>query len=402
MMNRVGRNSRCLDFRIFENYNLFFVGFLWLLLIIQWKFINLSHAITFLTLLIIYSSAILYNLMMRGNIKNNEITSLAFINIFACVPLLNYSLVLEQIIFILLVWASIIASTFKEKRNTILFLVLLSSCMLFISYFEGNLNELIQISIFLMKTGVIVFVGISFAQLQDNYHQETVGVKVNNRLKEKIIADGGRLEKVTSVAIASLAMLTESRDPDTGSHLERMKAYIKVLANELRQEEKFKAYINDKYIEELVQSSILHDIGKVGIPDKILLKKKSLSPEERKTMMTHTIIGGNTLKNASERVGEESFLNLAQSIAYYHHEKYNGTGYPKGLKGEEIPLSARIVCLADVYDALRCDRVYKEALSHEKTIKMMREEMIGSFDPVIFKAFERIADKFSEIADNVN
>jgi putative two-component system response regulator len=118
-------------------------------------------------------------------------------------------------------------------------------------------------------------------------------------------------------------------------------------------------------------------------------------------METHSIVGGNSLKQAHEKIGGESFLLLAQEIAYYHHEKYNGGGYPSGLKGEKIPLSARIVCLADVYDALRSKRPYREALSHEKTLEIMREEMASSFDPAILKVLERVAEKFRKVSEKI-
>jgi response regulator RpfG family c-di-GMP phosphodiesterase len=165
-----------------------------------------------------------------------------------------------------------------------------------------------------------------------------------------------------------------------------------MLVNELRKEEKFKDYITDKYVKELVQSSILHDIGKVGIPDRILLKKGDLTSEERKTIKTHTSIGGDALRKAHQEIGGESFLTLAQEIAYSHHEKYDGSGYPQGLKGEEIPLSARIISVIDVYDSIRSRRPYKEAVNHEEALDIMNNKVEGYFDPVILDAFKRVAE----------
>jgi response regulator RpfG family c-di-GMP phosphodiesterase len=404
------QNVRAIDFRLLDNYNWFFIALLWSVLIFQWKLISYIHAITFIILLAIYSCAHFYNSVMRGEIKNNEIVTMAIINVFACIPLLYYVPGFEKETWILLIWASIAVSTFNEMRNIILVLTLLCCILLFMNFFEGNLTESYQVAVLLMKIGMIFFVGLSFAKMQqEHYRKEDVLTDLNNDLEEKITTRTKRIEEVTSIAIVSLAKLTECRDLETGAHLERIEAYTRILINEIREDKKFKSYptdyksyITDKYIKELVQSSILHDIGKVGIPDEILLKPGRLTPEERKIMETHSIIGGDALKKAHEQIGGESFLVLAENIAYYHHEKYNGTGYPKGLKGEEIPLSARIACIADVYDSLRSKRPYKEPLSHEKAMEIMSVEMKGSFDPVIFKAFERVSDKFSEISEKLS
>lgn len=404
------RNVRSIDFSLLDNYNWFFIALLWSVFILQWKVISYTHAITFIILLTIYSCAHFYNSVMRGDIKNNEIVTMAIINVFACIPLLYYVPGFEKETWILLIWASIAISTFSEMRNIILVLTLLCCILLFMNFFEGSLTESYQVAVLLMKTGMIFFVGLSFAKMQqEHYKKEDMLTDINNDLEEKIAARTKRIEEVTSIAIVSLAKLTECRDLESGAHLERIEAYTRILINEIRKDKKFrsyltdyKSYITDKYVKELVQSSILHDIGKVGIPDEILLKPGRLTPEERKIMETHTTIGGDALKKAHEQIGGESFLILAENIAYYHHEKYDGTGYPKGLKKEEIPLSARIACIADVYDALRSKRPYKEALSHEKAMGIMRVEMNGSFDPVIFKAFERVSEKFSEIAEKIS
>ena len=403
------KNTRPLDFRLLDHYNWIFIGILWLVLFLQWNLIGFWHAITFITLLMIYSGVHLYNSVLKKEVKNNEIVTIAIINVFACVPLLYYVPGLEKETWIVLVWASIAVSTFNKMRNIVLILTLFSSIMLFIAFFGGDLTGVSQIAILLMKIGIIFFVGLAFAKMQkEHYREKEMLAELNANLEERIVARTKRIEEVTSIAIVSLAKLTESRDPETGAHLERIRAYAHILANDIRQEEKFKSYvteynsyITDRYIKELVQSSILHDIGKVGIPDEILLKPGRLTPEERKVMETHSAIGGDALKKAHEQIGGESFLALAQNIAYYHHEKYNGTGYPKGLKGEDIPLSARIVCIADVYDALRSKRPYKEAMSHEKAMEIMKVEMAGSFDPLIFEAFERASNKFCEVIEKI-
>ncbi len=380
-----------IDFRILHNYNWFFIGILWLIFFLELKLINFWHGLTFAVLLVIYTSVHIYNSKMREQISSNEIITMAIINVFACVPLLYYTPGFEKDAWILFIWAGIAVSVFNEMRNIVLLLALFSSILIFITFFQGELMHTDQIAILLLKIAMIFFVGLSFATMQKEHYRRTQ-----------------RIEDVTSIAILSLAKLTESRDPETGAHLERIPVYTEILANEIRKEQKFKSYvteyedyITDNYIKELVQSSVLHDIGKVGIPDEILLFEGPLNTEEWKIMKTHSAIGGDSLKKAHEQIGGESFLVLAQNIAYYHHEKYDGNGYPKGLKGEEIPLSARIVSIADVYDAIRSDRPYRKAMSHEKAMVIMKVEMAGSFDPVIFTAFERLADKFCEVAETM-
>ncbi len=196
------------------------------------------------------------------------------------------------------------------------------------------------------------------------------------------------LIKTQEVTIVALAKLAEFRDPETGEHLERMREYAKVLASELKRMGKYSRYIDDKYIENIYKSTPLHDIGKVGIPDHILLKPSKLTPEEFSIMKKHTVIGGDAIKSAIEEAGmKTSFLDMAKHIAYYHHEKWDGTGYPYGLKGDEIPLSARITAVADVYDALTTKRVYKEAYRHEIAKEIISSEAGKHFDPEIVEAF---------------
>ena len=211
------------------------------------------------------------------------------------------------------------------------------------------------------------------------------------------------LESLKAVAharigtILGLARLAEYRDKETGAHLERIQEYARMLAEELSKRPKYKKYITKKYIEDIYFTSILHDIGKVGIPDSILLKPGSLTKKEFEAVKCHPIIGGDVLMEVKSKVEGQSFLSIGIQIAYYHHEKWNGTGYPKGLKGEEIPLSARIVALADVYDALATKRVYKEAYSHKKTVDIIISEKGKHFDPEVVEAFLVLKDRFMTI-----
>jgi putative two-component system response regulator len=200
------------------------------------------------------------------------------------------------------------------------------------------------------------------------------------------------------VAVFALAKLAESRDPETGLHLDRIMEYSKILAVTLARQKKFAGILSCDDIENIYFTSILHDIGKVGIPDAILLKPGPLDAAEFETMKTHTIIGGKTLGQALAQYPEAPFLEIARNIAFWHHEKFDGTGYPHGLAGEDIPLCARIVALADVYDALTSKRPYKKAFSHDAAREIILEKSGGHFDPDVVDAFKEADAAFVEIS----
>ena len=204
------------------------------------------------------------------------------------------------------------------------------------------------------------------------------------------------IQEVTIMAMASLA---ETRDNATGNHIRRTQHYVRVLAQHLRHHPRFAAALNDETIELLFKSAPLHDIGKVGIPDRILLKPGRLTPDEFEIMKTHAALGRDAIA-AAERCLDtpDSFLRFAREIAYSHQEKWDGSGYPEGLWGEQIPLSARLMAVADVYDALISRRIYKPALPHEQAVTMIREGRDQHFDPDIVDAFLECAEQFRTIA----
>ncbi len=189
------------------------------------------------------------------------------------------------------------------------------------------------------------------------------------------------------ITIFALAKLADSRDRETGEHLERMREYSRVLARHLATLDKYRDIIDGEFISAIYRTSPLHDIGKVGIPDRILCKPGRLTAEEFDVMKTHTTIGADTLDAALRQHPEARFLQLARDIALTHHERYDGTGYPHGLAGEQIPLCGRIVALADVYDALTSERVYKPAYTHEEARAIIVEERGRHFDPDLVDAF---------------
>jgi len=199
------------------------------------------------------------------------------------------------------------------------------------------------------------------------------------------------------VAIFALAKLAESRDNDTGAHLERVQYYCRALSRWLATQEKFKNVIDSEYIRLIFQTSPLHDIGKVGIPDAILLKPGRLDPSEFDIMKSHTTIAAHTLDAALDKFPGVAFLKMARDIAESHHEKYDGTGYPHNLAGEGIPLCGRIVAVADVYDALVSKRVYKDAFTHDSASAIIEEGRGKHFDSDIVDAFLAVGDEFLDI-----
>ena len=201
--------------------------------------------------------------------------------------------------------------------------------------------------------------------------------------------------------IFALARLAEYRDDETGKHLERVSEYCRLLAEGLREDGHHLGVITDPFVRDIVLSAPLHDIGKVGIPDSILLKPGPLTEEEWEVMRWHPTIGAETLRNTLETFGEQSFLRMALEIAWCHHEKWDGSGYPRGLHGEETPLAARIMALADCYDALTTKRPYKEAWPHEEAVAWISEQSGKHFDPRVVEAFEKRAQRFDEVRRNL-
>ena len=218
-------------------------------------------------------------------------------------------------------------------------------------------------------------------------------------LEEKVKERTQLIERTNSAAIYCLAALAETRDPETGEHIKRTQEYIRELALELRDKEEYKDVLTDEYIELLYKSAPLHDIGKVGVRDSILLKPGKLTEEEFEEMKKHTTYGGESLMVGIKELGEESFLTLAKEIALTHHEKWDGSGYPRGLSKEEIPISGRLMALSDVYDALISKRVYKGAFTHDEAKNIILESKGTHFDPDIVDAFIKREAKFIEIME---
>ena len=200
--------------------------------------------------------------------------------------------------------------------------------------------------------------------------------------------------QIKDLLIFAMAKLTESRDPETGQHLNRIRSFSKILSQNLLESGKLSQVIDTQFIDNIFLTSPLLDIGKVGIPDFILLKPGRLNEAEFNMMKNHSLIGFETLQNVLKEYPKAAFLQMSCEIALNHHERFDGSGYPQGLKGQEIPLSARIVALADVYDALTSKRVYKKAFTHEVARSIIEQEKGKHFDPDIVDAFSGCEDKF--------
>ena len=219
------------------------------------------------------------------------------------------------------------------------------------------------------------------------------------KMELDLIESYRKIQEARAATILGLAKLAEYRDEGTGTHLERIRDYARILAVELSKDPRFSDTVDQQYVDDIYQSSILHDIGKVGTPDALLLKPGKLTGEEFDIIKRHTLMGGNALKAIESQIEGKSFLAMGREIAFNHHEKWDGSGYPRGLKGEAIPLSARIIALADVYDALTTKRFYKEAFSHEKAKNMIILLKSKHFDPRIVDAFLAVQKEFNRVRE---
>ncbi len=233
------------------------------------------------------------------------------------------------------------------------------------------------------------------ARLKD---AEAINEQHQARLKRLVLERTSELAATQEATILSMACLAEYRDPETGAHIKRTQNYVRVLAEHLRGHASFREFFDDETIEILFKSAPLHDIGKVGIADAILLKTGKLTDDEFKQMKLHPAYGRDAIMAAEQKLGTNSFLRFAREIAYSHHEKWDGTGYPEGLIGDAIPICGRLMAIADVYDALISRRCYKPPFAHSVAVGIIRDGRGAHFDPVMVDAFLELEDVFRHIA----
>ncbi len=229
-------------------------------------------------------------------------------------------------------------------------------------------------------------------------HNHLALKRYEQHLEELVQERTAELALTQQVTIEALASLAEYRDSETGSHIKRTQHYVKVLAEHLSAAGPYREQLDAATIELLYKSAPLHDIGKVAVRDDILLKPGKLTADEFEEMKQHVLYGCNALEAAEANLGKSSFLSLAREVIAGHHERWDGTGYPKGLKGDAIPLAGRLMALADVYDALTSRRVYKSAFTHARAVEIITEGRGTHFDPVMVDAFVAVADRFDQVA----
>ena len=235
-------------------------------------------------------------------------------------------------------------------------------------------------------------------EIERLYNSFVQVAKDSSKSFSKMVQKTDYIEKMQSDLIVILADMVENRDESTGDHIRKTSMYTLIIMRQMRRMGIKSGMLTDDYIQDVYKSAPLHDIGKIRIPDAILNKPGKLTPEEFDIMKKHSVYGGAIIDELIESLPQASYLEVARDIALYHHERWDGTGYPEGLKGEEIPLPARIMAVADVFDALISDRVYKKAFSFEKAMDIIKEESGTHFDPDIVKAFFAVADEAMETA----
>ncbi|MEX0818780.1 MAG: HD domain-containing phosphohydrolase, partial [Pirellulaceae bacterium] len=239
--------------------------------------------------------------------------------------------------------------------------------------------------------------------------QAAIGYVVLSRLRNETVLDHTQsrmrilhrekdVVRTRNAIIFGLAKLADYRDRETGQHLERIALYSTCLATALRSDPRYRGVVTAAFVKMIGVSSVLHDIGKVAIEDTILRKAGALDAQERERVQQHTDVGAECIRQIEHRLGSCNFLAMARDIAQCHHERWDGQGYPRGIAKEQIPLAARIVSVADVYDALASKRVYKEAFSHEKCVSIIEASSGTQFDPGIIDVFLQVAPQFQQIA----
>ena len=286
------------------------------------------------------------------------------------------SFLLSMVLFLLLV---------NKENNSILLLFLTTVSM-------G-----IGVTFYLLSSGVYISIGYMLIPFFIHFFLISILFIFIDTYDRKVFAQ--ELNRSHIALVDSMAYVAEIHDFETGSHIIRTKKYIQTLGEYILSKGVYPKRVTKEMIEMMYATAPMHDIGKVGIPDSILKKKGELTAMEHEVMRNHPNLGKHIINNAIGAYKSNAFFVMARNITHYHHEKWDGTGYPEGLKGEEIPLEARFMTISDVYDALISERVYKDAYSYEKTVRIIKEGRGTSFDPVLVDAFLEITDKFQIIAE---
>ena len=280
----------------------------------------------------------------------------------------------------LIVCISIAGKRFRHRdMGTILMiLVILVAGILPMTFFKVNITYI----------AIAIAASLCYIYYNDLNQEDTLADLVINQDK---------MSRMQEQIISGMANLIESRDTETGEHIARTSAYVKVLAEEAREAGLYTDELTDHFITLLYVLAPMHDVGKIVVPDQILKKPGKLTKEEFETMKQHAAAGGKVVRNVLSGITEEEFLDFGSDIATYHHEKWNGAGYPNGLKGEEIPLCARIMAIADVFDALISERCYKKAMPYDKAFQIIEEDAGEHFDPKLVEVFLKHREEFQDL-----
>ena len=229
-------------------------------------------------------------------------------------------------------------------------------------------------------------------------HDVTDNYKYTNRLQQDVYDKTEKIQNIQHSVITSFATMIEARDGITGQHIKRTSEYVRILTSYMQQHSVCKDLFTDQYVSDIIHAAPLHDIGKIAIPDRILTKPGKLTPEEFDTIKTHSKVGAQIIDDILKEVEQDEYLTIARDMAYYHHERWDGTGYPCNLKGPKIPLCARIMAIADVYDALRSKRSYKDPFSPEESYQIIVDGSGTQFDPELVKAFIHVYDQIKLVS----
>ena len=345
--------------------------------------------------------------------------------IFLCVTDLCISLSFQATL--LLAIPPIVVAQYKNDTKLLIWVIIATVIMVpivvygsfFMGMYDANLlkpltkEEALELSnrarIFTLTRAKEIFFHYALTKLLCVVAIDAIAITITRRnsfmidtqvsLNEAIVEQKEERNLMQQNVIEDLADVVETRDLETGDHIKRTKLYVNILANALKNDDEFKDVLDDETIELMTAAAPLHDIGKIGVSDLILCKKGRLNDEEFNIMKTHTTIGGEIIDHILNDLKDERYLNMAHDIALYHHEKWNGMGYPCGLKEDEIPLSARIMAIADVFDALISKRCYKEAMPIDDAINIIIEDAGSHFDPNIVRVFKTIIPQFKEAAE---
>ena len=258
-------------------------------------------------------------------------------------------------------------------------------------------NSIVFAAILVLVVLIVLYLCVSMTLKLEQY-------KVNleaelDKKNAEIIKHNNKIIAMQNNTVIGMANLIENRDVDTGEHIKRTSQYVELIAHEAAKEGRYSYILNDDYIELLVKAAPMHDIGKIVVPDNILQKPGRLTSEEFEIMKTHATEGGRIVRDVLEGVEEKEYIQIAADVATYHHEKWNGKGYPKGLSEENIPLAARIMALADVFDALVSKRCYKEAFSFDEAMSIIEKDAGSHFDPILARVFLSNREKIEMILD---